>query len=115
MNRAIPLLLSCFVLSSCAAHMLETHGDKIQLFKTGQEKPGKGGSIRWLANGPKFLKEGRRRNAEKQMRDFCGGDYAITAEGPRSKFGSAMPIPGGKATIELDEYWYAAFECAAKP
>ncbi len=30
---------------------------------------------------------------------------------PRSKFGASMPI-GGKVSVEFDEYWYVAFECA---
>lgn len=105
------LLFLAGAASGCVAHMVETHGDKIQLFKTGQEKPGRGGVIRYLSNGPAAFGKARRADAEKQMRNFCSGDYTITAEGPRSKFGASMPI-GNKATFELDEYRYVAFECA---
>lgn len=109
------LSLALFVAagSGCAAHMMETHGDKVQLFKTGREKPGKGGVIRYLSNGPGAIKRARRADAEKQMRTFCAGDYAITAEGPRSKFGAAMPI-GNKVSLEVDQYWYVAFECVER-
>lgn len=94
--------------------MLETHGDKIQAFTIGQEKQGRGGVIRYLSNGPKAFQKARRSDAEKQMRNFCGGEYAVTTEGPRSKFGASMPI-GNKATFEMDEYQYVAFECAPNP
>ena len=104
---ALPLLLA-----ACSAHMVGTHGDKVQLFKTGREKAGRGGVIRYLANGPSVFKRARRADAEKQMKSFCRGEYDVTAEGPRSKFGSAMPV-GDKVSVEFDEYWYVAFECEA--
>jgi hypothetical protein len=91
--------------------MLRTHGDTLQLF-TKSEKPGRGGVIRYLRTGPRAFKEARQRDADKQMKAFCSGDYTVAAEGPRSKFGASMPIPG-KGTFEVDEYWYVAFECAA--
>ena len=92
--------------------MMETHGDKIQLFKTGLEKPGHGGVIRYLVTGPGSFQRARRADAENQMKRFCSGDYVISAEGPRSKFGSSMPI-GDKVSFEVDQYWYVAFECAS--
>lgn len=110
MKSTLPLLLAVAFLAGCKAHMLETRGDKLQLFKTGQEKPGKGGVIRFLANGPAAFKKARRADAESQMKRFCG-EYVVTAEGPRSKFGASMPV-GAKASFELDEYWYIAFDCA---
>lgn len=109
--RKTLLLAAVALASGCTAHMLETHGDKIQLFHAGQEKPGHGGVIRYLRNGLDVMKKARRADAEKQMRRFCSGDYKITDEGPRSKFGSKMPI-GSKVSVELDEYQYVAFECA---
>jgi hypothetical protein len=90
--------------------MLETRGDAVKLFDIGQPKPEKGGFIRWLANGPKSFRTARRADAEKQMRKFCGGDFTVLEEGPRSKFGSRAPV-GSKATFEMDEYWYVAFGC----
>ena len=105
------LLFMAAVFSGCVAHMMETHGDKIQLFNIGQEKRGHGGVIRYMSNGPGAFKRARRKDAEKQMRKFCSGEYAITTEGPRSKFGAAMPI-GDKVSVEVDQYWYVAFECA---
>jgi hypothetical protein len=113
-RRAAGLLLVAAFASGCVAHMMETHGDKIQLFKSGQEKPGRGGVIRYLSNGLPAMKRARRANAEKQMRAFCSGNYSVTEEGPRSKFGAAMPI-GGKASLEVDQYWYVAFECPPRP
>lgn len=98
------------LLPGCTAHMMETHGDTIQLMKTGQEKPGKGGVLRYLNGGIPAWRNARRKNAEKQMQDFCKGPYQITAEGPRSKFGASMPI-GNKVSLEVDEYTYVAFEC----
>lgn len=111
MKRTIILALVAALGSACKAHMMETRGDKIQLFKTGQEKPGRGGVIRYLVTGPGAFQRARRSDAEKQMRDFCSGDYVVEAEGPRSKFGAAMPI-GPKVSFETGEYWYVAFGCA---
>jgi hypothetical protein len=113
MKRTLPLLLVLLV-AACKAHMLETRGDKIQLFNLGKTQPGRGGVIRYLSTGPAAFKKARKADAAKQMRAFCSGDYAVTAEGPRSKFGAKMPI-GPKASFEVDEYWYVAFDCAAKP
>ena len=110
-KRAAAALFLAAMGSGCVAHMLETHGDSIQLFKTGQEKPGRGGVLRYLSNGPGAFQRARRADAQKQMNKFCSGAYTITKEGPRSKFGAAMPI-GGKVSFELDEYHYIAFECA---
>lgn len=111
MNRSMgPALLVAAALSAgCAAHMMETHGDKIQLLSFGQEKPGRGGVIRYLRNGPSAFSKARRADAERQMEKFCGGAYSISEEGPRSKFGARMPIGGGG--LEMDEYQYVAFEC----
>lgn len=114
MKRTLLLLLTASVMSGCVAHMLETHGDKVQLLSLGQQKPGRGGVLRYLSNGLGAMKRARRADAEKQMRKFCSGDYTITAEGPRSKFGAAMPL-GNKVTVEMDEYWYVAFECEIQP
>lgn len=105
------MILAAAVLSSgCVAHMMETHGDKVQLFTSGQEKSGRGGVIRYLVTGPGAFQRARRADAEKQMRGFCAGDFSVTAEGPRSKFGASMPIGGGG--LEVDQYRYVAFECA---
>jgi hypothetical protein len=112
MKKTIGSLLVAVLLAGCQAHMMETHGDKPQLFKSGQEKPGRGGVIQYLANGPGAFKRARRADAEKQMQDFCAGAYTIAAEGPRSKFGAAMPI-GRKVSFEMDQNWYVAFECAS--
>ncbi len=114
MKRLIGFFLLGLLLSGCTAHMMETQGDTITLFKTGQEKPGKGGVIRYLNTGFSSWRNARRKNAEAQMQKFCGGPYQITAEGPRSQFGASMPI-GSKASLEVDQYTYVAFECNPKP
>lgn len=108
-----PIVLVLAALAAgCKAHMLETHGDRVQLLRTGQEKPGRGGALRYLVTGPGSFKKARRADAERQMKKFCApAAYTITAEGPRSKFGASMPI-GRKASFEVGEYWYVAFECA---
>ena len=110
MKRIAGLLLVTALCAGCQAHMMETHGDHVQLLQIGQQKPGRGGVIRYLVTGPEAFQRARRADAEKQIRGFCSGAYAITAEGPRSKFGAAMPI-GNKVSFEVDEYWYVAFEC----
>lgn len=110
MKRTIALLLLASLGAGCKAHMLETRGDTIQLLKIGSEKPGRGGVIRYLVTGPAAFKKARSADADKQMRRFCSGDYAVTAQGPRSKLGAAMPVP--KVSFEVDEYWYVAFDCA---
>lgn len=111
MKRLLFPLLAVVLGAACRAHMMETHGDAIQLLKTGQEKPGKGGVIRYLRNGPAAFAKARRADAERQMEKFCGGAYVVTEEGPRSKFGARMPIGGGG--LELDQYQYVAFACGA--
>ena len=114
MKKIIGYLLLAVLCTGCAAHMMETHGDKIQLFKTGQEKPGKGGVVRFLNTGLDAWKRARREDAIKQMQHFCVGPYHITAEGPRSQFGSSMPI-GNSVSFEVDQYTYIAFECDQHP
>lgn len=109
-KRTIGLLLAASLLGGCVAEMMETHGDKIQIIKTGLEKPGRSGVVRYLSNGMDSWRKARRADAEKQMDRFCSGKYEITAEGPRSKFGASMPI-GNKVSFEVDQYWYVAFEC----
>ncbi len=98
------------LLSGCSAQMMETRGGHVSLFKAPGEKPGKGGVVRYLNTGMDSWKKARRSNAEKQMQQFCGGPYNITAEGPRSKFGASMPI-GKSASLEVDQYTYVAFDC----
>jgi hypothetical protein len=114
LKKVVGLLVGAGLSSGCMAHMMETHGDKIQLIKTGQEKTGRGGVIRYLNTGLGSLKRARRADADKQMLAFCSGNYTITAEGPRSKFGAAMPI-GDKVSFEVDQYTHVAFECASSP
>lgn len=107
-----PALLLCAVLlAGCKAHMIELRGESPRLTSDGFRRDPKGGVIRWLANGPQAFRKARRADAEAQMRGYCGGDYAITAEGPRSKLGATVAIPS--AGVEFDQWWYAAFDCAA--
>ena len=103
---SIALAVLC---SGCAAHMMETHGDKIELFRLGQPQK-RGGVVRYGNNGFASWKTARRADAERQMREFCKGPYAITAEGPRSKFGADMPI-GPHSSLEIDQFTYVRFEC----
>ncbi len=110
MKKRWGVLVVGVLLTGCAAEMMEKHGDTIQLFKTGQEKPGRGGVVRYLNGGLAAWRNARRANAEKQMQAFCKGLYHITAEGPRSKFGASMPI-GASVSVEVDQYTYVAFEC----
>ena len=93
--------------TGCKAHMVETQGEHIQLLG---KRPDKGGVIRYLNTGMESWKQARRADAEKQMGAFCGGPYKITDEGPRSQFGSEMPI-GKTVTLEVDQYTYLRFKC----
>jgi hypothetical protein len=111
MKRLIGFCLLAVFFTGCAAHMMETHGDTIHLLALKNEKPGKGGVIRYLNTGFDSWKRARREDAEKQMNHFCSGPYTITAEGPRSQFGANMPI-GNSVSFEVDQYTYIAFECA---
>jgi hypothetical protein len=94
--------------------MMETHGNTVHIFASQQEKPGRGGVIRYLNTGLQSWRKSRREDAEKQMQHYCSGPYHITAEGPRSKFGATMPI-GNSVSFEVDQYWYIAFECDKQP
>jgi hypothetical protein len=113
LRRTFGVLALAAFCAGCKAHMMETRGD-LRLARSGLEKPDRGGVIRYLANGPASFKTARRADAEKQMRKFCGGPFTITAEGPRSKFGAAMPV-ASKVSLGLDEYWYVAFDCPRTP
>jgi hypothetical protein len=111
MKQIIGLIFLAVFFTGCTAEMMETRGDKIILIHPPNEKPGKGGVIRYLNGGMTSWRNVRRANAEKQMEHFCGGPYTITAEGPRSKFGADMPI-GKSVSFEVDQYTYIAFDCA---
>lgn len=103
------LLTAALLAAGCKAHMLETRGDKVMLLAPKDAKPGKGGVIRYLQTGPKSFQAARKSDAEAQMRRFCGGEYRVSAEGPRSKLGASVPV---KSSFEMDEYWYVVFDCA---
>ncbi len=111
MKKLIGFCFLAVVCTGCAAHMMETHGDTIHLLASPSEKPGKGGVVRYLNTGFDSWKKARRADAEKQMQNFCAGPYKIIAEGPRSKFGAAMPI-GNSISVEVDQYTYVSFECS---
>jgi hypothetical protein len=110
MKKITVVLLFSIFCTGCVAHMMETHGDSIQLFKVPGQKQGRGGVIRYLNTGLDSFKRARRADAEKQMNRFCSGSYRIIEEGPRSKFGASMPI-GKSVSFEVDEYTYVSFEC----
>ena len=114
MRKLIPLCLLAVLFIGCQAHMMETHGDQITLLKLPNAKLGKGGVIRYLNTGLSSWRQARRKDAESQMQHFCGGPYTITAEGPRSKFGAAMPV-GNSVSFEVDQYTYVSFECTNLP
>lgn len=103
------LLTAALLAAGCKAHMIETRGDKVLLIKPKDMKPGKGGVIRYLQTGPQAFRVARKMDAQEQMRRFCGGDYTVADEGPRSKLGASVPI---MASLEMDEYWYVLFDCA---
>ena len=90
--------------------MMETHGDTVSLFSPQKDKQGRGGVIRYLNTGFDAWRRSRRQDAESQMQQFCAGPYKVVAEGPRSKFGAAMPI-GQSVSFEVDQYWYMSFDC----
>lgn len=109
MKKTLGLLIVLSLLSACKAHMIETRGASPQLTLKGLVNPPKGGAVRYLKNGLASMRNARRADAEKQMRAYCGGDYTISDEGPRSKLGAKAPIP--KGGLEMDEYWYILFDC----
>lgn len=114
MKKIMGCLVFAVFCTGCVAHMMETHGDTIQLFASKNDKKGRGGVIRYLNTGFDSWKKSRRADAEKQMEKFCSGPYRITAEGPRSQFGATMPI-GSSVSFEVDQYTYIAFECDRQP
>jgi len=110
MKKALAVFFLAALFAGCQAHMMETHGGTIQLIKLPNQKPGRGGVVRYLNTGLESWRRARRQDAENQMQRFCAAAYTITAEGPRSKFGSAMPTES-HVSLEVDQYWYVAFEC----
>jgi hypothetical protein len=110
MKYRLFIVFSVLALCGCTAEMVEKHGDSIQLLSHDPTHPPKGGVMKYLNTGKDSWRKARRADAEKQMERYCAGPYKITAEGPRSKFGSAMPI-GNSVSVEVDQYTYIAFEC----
>ena len=106
-NRWMWIVCSLFC-SGCAAHMVETRGDAPALVRSPTEKPGRGGIIRYNDHGKESWRQARRKEAEKQMAQFCQGAYTITAEGPRSQFN----LRNGIGIDALDADRYMAFDCA---
>jgi hypothetical protein len=112
MRKMIPLLiLFGGVLAGCTAQMMETRGDKMAIFRSPTEKPGRGGIIRYNNRGKQSWRQARRKDAEKQMEQFCQGAYAITTEGPRSR----VNLQQGIGFDALDPNQYIAFDCAKAP
>ncbi len=110
MKKIIPAFLFAVLCLGCRAHMMETQGDTVTLSSLRGKPQDKGGVIRYLNGGMASWRDARRKNAEKQMTQFCAGPWKIIAEGPRSKFGADMPI-GKSASFEVDQYTYVKFEC----
>lgn len=109
-TRAATLLIIAAFGAGCKAHMIETHGENLQLSRAGLQRPDKGGALKYLVTGPKSFREARRADAQKTMRRYCGGEYKIKAEGPRSQVGTAVPI-GDKSSLDVGQFWYVAFDC----
>ena len=86
-------LIGCFVLAvfctGCTAHMMETHGDTIQLFKTGQEKPGHGGVIRYLNTGLESL--GKTRDVLTPRSKWSTSVVGPTKSRPKGREASSAP------------------------
>lgn len=110
-RKTLGWVVLAILCSGCRAHMMETRGETISLFKSPTQKPGRGGVVRYLNTGFQSWRKARREDALRQMQSFCAGEYRVTAEGPRSKFGAEMPI-GNSVSLEVDQYWYIAFDCA---
>ena len=112
MKKMIPfVMLFGVLLNGCRADMIETRGDKMALFRSPTEKPGRGGVIRYNNRGKQSWRQARRKDAEKQMEQFCQGAYSITAEGPRSQFN----LRQGLGFDPIDPNQYIAFDCAKAP
>lgn len=109
MRRLFPLLL-VFSLTGCGASMVSTRGDSQSPYAPTNERDSRGGTVKYLNEGIASVRKSRREDAYRQMHDFCNGAYKITAEGPKSEGGMAMPI-GNAAYYGDSQYWYMSFEC----
>lgn len=90
-----------FLLPACGATMVSTRGKDVSNFAPINERQRKGGEVRYSNWGDTYNK---RKDAYRQMHDFCGGEYKITHEEEREKVKNAY---GHTAA-----YWYIDFECA---
>jgi hypothetical protein len=106
-------LLAAMVISltGCSAQMVQTRG--IEKSQYAPVNEGKGGTIRYLAQGARSVLDQRRQSAYKQMHDKCGGAYRIVGEQIRSEAGSAMPIMG-VMYYDQERWTYIDFECEPK-
>lgn len=67
-------------------------------------EPTKGGRVRYINGGADYLIQKRRADAEKKMRDFCGGPYRITSESSDDRENPFANLNN----------WSVYFDCVAK-
>lgn len=115
--KGILLVLIAVVLSGCGSAMVSTRGKSTSAYAPSNETEFKGGLVKYVNGGAKFIKEGRRESAYKQMYRYCAGPYKITYEGEKSDgaYGVALPGPTiNTAYYSPVNYWYMGFECDHK-
>lgn len=76
--------------------------------------PYKGGTVKYLNQGATFVINGRIRDAEKKMEDYCGGDYEILRDGTTNELSGGVAFKTGYVAPLTSEYVYIQFKCAAE-
>jgi hypothetical protein len=115
--KLILILVSTMFLYGCGASMVSTRGKSTSNYAPSNERDSKGGLVKYLNEGAKSVKAGRRESAYKQMYKYCDGPYTITHEGEKSNGAVEMSIPGpaiNTAYYAPANYWYIDFACDSK-
>jgi hypothetical protein len=110
--RLLSFVLACALLSGCmtgSSMVVRPGGQSNSQYAPLNEKS-RFGTVKYLNDGYRFVKEARRENAYKQMHDSCGGDYRIINEGTQSEGSVIMPVNQGAVALS-SQYLYIQYEC----
>jgi len=116
--KAARLLTAATVLmltTACAAQMVSDPSMASGSPYAPVNEASRGGVIKYLNQGARFVVEKRREDAYKQMHEACGGPYHIDAEGPRAEGGVVVAISPTAAGSFGSQYWYIQFSCVREP
>ena len=114
MRILIVLMVAGGTLSGCAAayraDMVNRPGGVTDDPNAPINEAARPGVVRYLNEGASFIRERRRADAYRMMRESCGGDYRIDSEGAQLRDGVVIAEEDMAFTFQ-SEYWYIQFSC----